>query len=1013
MNIHDIKMKTYQLIGLLLFLCIPLFAQTPIQEQLEAAKVQFKKYQYEATLSITEEILATLNPEKDSLNPTLADAQRLKGAALMRLGQFERSRMASQSAINIYSALKNGSSSISLAETLGNVGVSYAIAPSPDFHKSIEWFNKAIDLLTTMKEEESVELLVKYIGNVGMAYYYLDDYKAATKAYNKGIDLLKQLSKTDPATTGMMQYRLGSIESKKGNERGALIDYQKAIEAFKTVNAGINPMLANLYYSAANSFLSLGDFEKALTYAEQSMSIHNKLLGTSSLEYIYSLSTKAEALYELGRETEAIFTDSTIVTLYEQMGTDFAYYKIRHEAEFANKLSEIKDDPSIAITGLEKAIRQLKIRTEPHQEELARFTMLLGNAYQKNNQHQLAEAQLLKSIERHKAIYDTTSAELFLPYRNLASAYQKEKKYDDALKYYQLAESVVGLDAETKASQLAYPFFVASQLGEKGQLFEQRYFEEHNTTDLQKADALSQRALSLLETTQKGLMGQQSSIALQKRVVPILESRLNLLWDQYQHDKGEEMVQLIFATLERGKAFALRQAVNSANAIQFSGIPDSLIAKETSLSVDISFYEKQLHEQVNPEITNLLFNLNQEYESLLHYFEKTFPQYYQLKYQSTKIELSTIQKQLQPTQCLIEYFVGEHAIYALKLTTNKYHFNKIEQDTSLVNWVTQLRNSLYNRTDDFTEYAHQLHEKLIAPLGTLPEQLIIIPDGTLGYIPFDLLSVNHSEASQFLIEKHSISYNFSASLWLEMKQKKYANKGLLAVAPSFKAFNNQLASRRDNLGQLIFNQKEVDAISGFFESKMLLDTQATLQNFLQLAPAHSLLHLATHAKLDDQSDEYTYLAFYGINDSLQTAKLYLRDLYNLQLPANMVVLSACETGIGKLRSGEGIINLARGFAYAGAKSMVTSLWTANDLSTSQIMTNFYENLKMGQSKDEALRNAKLSFIHTQPDAHPYYWATFVPIGDMAVLEENNQSTQWIIGISVVLLLGIFLFLLKK
>ena len=112
--------------------------------------------------------------------------------------------------------------------------------------------------------------------------------------------------------------------------------------------------------------------------------------------------------------------------------------------------------------------------------------------------------------------------------------------------------------------------------------------------------------------------------------------------------------------------------------------------------------------------------------------------------------------------------------------------------------------------------------------------------------------------------------------------------------------------------------------------------------------------------------------------------LYNRDLYNLTLNAEMVVLSACETGIGELQKGEGIISLARGFSYAGAKSIITTLWSINDEKSKELMLSFYSNLKEGQTKDAALRQAKLDFIHKYSHrAHPFFWAAFIPIGDMS------------------------------
>jgi len=146
---------------------------------------------------------------------------------------------------------------------------------------------------------------------------------------------------------------------------------------------------------------------------------------------------------------------------------------------------------------------------------------------------------------------------------------------------------------------------------------------------------------------------------------------------------------------------------------------------------------------------------------------------------------------------------------------------------------------------------------------------------------------------------------------------------------------------------------------------------------------------------------YCYLAFTQTSDTLDR-KLYVRDLYNLKLNADMVVLSACETGLGELQQGEGILSLARGFAYAGAKSIISSLWSVNDKSTADIMTSFYSHLKEGKTKDDALRRAKLDYLSQNPNAQPFYWAAFTAVGDMKPIKRAWAGSYFLFG-------GFFLF----
>ena len=263
----------------------------------------------------------------------------------------------------------------------------------------------------------------------------------------------------------------------------------------------------------------------------------------------------------------------------------------------------------------------------------------------------------------------------------------------------------------------------------------------------------------------------------------------------------------------------------------------------------------------------------------------------------------------------------------------------------------------------------------------------------------------------YLIKKHEISYNFSALLWSEMVQKQYEEKGLLAVAPSFNHSN--MNESRYALGALNHTQTEAQYISGLFNGDTLIGSQATSQAFLESAQSYGILHLATHAQVN--MDQIEKSCLYFSPDSLSNENLYISDLYNLNFPTDLVVLSACETGVGEVIKGEGVVSLARGFAYAGASSIVTSLWRVRDNSTSEFMKVFYENLKNGERKSEALRNAKLDFIDSNPQyAHPFYWAPFVGIGNMEEIDNSDlpNTLTYVFGILIMGALA-YLFFWKE
>jgi CHAT domain-containing protein len=184
-------------------------------------------------------------------------------------------------------------------------------------------------------------------------------------------------------------------------------------------------------------------------------------------------------------------------------------------------------------------------------------------------------------------------------------------------------------------------------------------------------------------------------------------------------------------------------------------------------------------------------------------------------------------------------------------------------------------------------------------------------------------------------------------------------------------------------------QREVAQISKIIKTKIFNGKEASEENFRKNVEEYDILHLAMHAFINDSLPAFSSLAFaqYETEDQTKNGLLNTTDIYNFKLNAKLTVLSACNTGSGQLKKGEGIMSLARGFLYAGCPAIIMSLWEVEDESGTEIMTSFYKNLKKGKNKDESLRLAKLKYLESVNSrrAHPHYWLGFVSIGDNSPL----------------------------
>lgn len=220
---------------------------------------------------------------------------------------------------------------------------------------------------------------------------------------------------------------------------------------------------------------------------------------------------------------------------------------------------------------------------------------------------------------------------------------------------------------------------------------------------------------------------------------------------------------------------------------------------------------------------------------------------------------------------------------------------------------------------------------------------------------------------------------------------------------------------RSMLKGLPWSRYEVEKVSELLNGESYYSSEASEKEFKQKSPSYGIVHLATHAIIDDESPSYSKLIFSDGGDKSEDGVLYSYELYNLKLNAGLVVLSSCRTGGGKLFNGEGVFSIARAFMYAGISSIIMSLWNIDDRSTAEIMIDFYERLANGENKTNALRNAKLNYLSNsdQLTANPVYWAGLVSVGDQKRIEIQHNSKIIIYILIAALLLASSLILIRS
>ncbi|MEM0993965.1 MAG: CHAT domain-containing protein, partial [Bacteroidota bacterium] len=534
---------------------------------------------------------------------------------------------------------------------------------------------------------------------------------------------------------------------------------------------------------------------------------------------------------------------------------------------------------------------------------------------------------------------------------------------------------------------------------------------------LQASKSTLQLAIQLIDQIRYNYLAEGSKYALLERAMSIYEQAIDLALEMDDETWA-------FEVAERSKATLLLESVKNAEAQTFAGISEELLEQEREQKVQIAFYERLLNEAESEadrvKYQRKLFDLKQNYQRFLAALEQAHPDYYALKYDVHYPTLSEVQQHLLNEQtALIEYFTGDSSIYVFVLTQEDFEVQKLAKTDDFGEQLNALRkilsttNNSVNSFQNYSQKAFEIYEQYVSPaLKNLPStvnELILIPDGQLSYIPFQALikhPLSHQKTSDprfdtlsYLVYDYAISYAYSTTLLLdhqavtESRQLKYGG-----FAPIFTDGEKIAAVRSGKLNALPHSRIEVEQIAALLRGTSYFEQQANLADFKTQAANFNILHLSTHAAVDDENPNQSRIHLF---DDYIT----VNEIYNLPIRADLTVLSACETGVGEYKRGEGMLSLARAFRYAGCPSLVTSLWQVNDAATANLMVNFYTALKTGQAKSSALQQAQLQHLSdaSMSSAHPFYWAAFVQTGSRSALV-NPVGAWWKWGLGLLALL---------
>jgi len=916
-----------------------------------------------------------------------------------------------------------------------NVNAKNVLNKAISFHYSNKdsayyYYEKAIKLAD--KQNDLNYLLSSYVYLINANGHYYD-----LKNYNKNIkredDLLQNDKRLD--TFASLQYYKDYLIFDKGNYNYKIKQYTTSKKHFKKLLAKINAipknkqiasdlaMISSIYSFLGLNYRHTGKYELAENILKKNIQLQydNKDSISNWQTRVFNSKKLLSQVYEVKKDY-----NKANILLQETL----SYYKTKtNNPRFKNNFSSAfiaLAKNYIKQKEFNKAIEILHQNTQYYKENNPfekEIDVLYGDAYLGLKDFKTATIYYNKSLQKTKTYRNNKKhQDVAVIYAKIGKLLLKQDRIDKGIDQYQLALiqlqkdfNAKEIEANPDPEKVIAKIELIRVLKEKLEILTNAYTNSKKISYLQAAHKTSKVIIKTLDLLRPEFESKLDKQFLIEETYPSIQKMVEIAYTMYENTNEKNFINDAFFFMEKSKSIFLLESIRNAEATKYGGIPEKIITEEQQFRAKITYIEQIIFKQKKKDkaLNEELDLVKNAYYSFLEKIEKEYPKYYALKYKNDVITLESLKGKLQKNQAILSYLVSEESLYLIVIETNKKSFYKLAYTKDIQTRIKNLyRKSSKLNIQDTTIYedSYKVYKAILETAMQKIEatDLTIITDGLLNYIPFDALNTSNKN-NNYLLETHSISYASSATL-LQEQNKIETNKKtkLLIFAPKFSGTSNVINHERTDMTPLLYNEQEAQDIAQYFRGKIYNGNEASIANFKKEVSAYNLIHFATHASANDAFPDYSYLAF--SKDSTASNLLYAKDLYNYKIKADLVTLSACETGIGKLQKGEGMLSLARAFNYAGVPAIVTTLWKINDQSTSEVMEYFYENLYNGLSKKEALRQAKLTYLELNEDAilkHPYYWSGIVLTGNVEQVTTTNYLIWILLGAFFLVLLNFF------
>ncbi|RMG64839.1 MAG: CHAT domain-containing protein [Bacteroidetes bacterium] len=859
----------------------------------------------------------------------------------------------------------------------------------------------------------------------------LEDLPGADAAARQAWRIFNRNLPPDHPHRAVIANNLSVSRGDMGDAPGARYYLQQAVAANQA--GGRHRLLIQNFYNLAYLYVKLEDWANAAVYNRRALAMADSLLDRPSAEYADLLDGLGATYHGMGQYQAA---DSLFrLALTERQ----AYFRQSHAtiAQSYYNLGLIAREEGrehAARPALERAQALYTELLGPQSGKWADATYELAELNWSQGHFPAALSQWRQTLSVYRTRRGPTHAHTLENLHQLAQAFAELGRRDSAQAYLDQGWAAVGLDgnqANGRIEPLVPPILDLIDL--QLELAAGPGMPDHAAAWTRYEQLAQAWLLWLPDYLQLFAPGSRQ----QGRSPQVQRLYRRLAWLAHLALSSEEPVQvsswrrILLHAMQAVRGSSIRAALQRREAMQFAGIPDTLVRRGERLEEQLRYMYQSSEVEgkaMAPAQRTAVYEAWQAYQRQLR---RDFPGYHQARYALPDLDPASLRHSL-PDEALLAYLYLDSTCLVLRVDADRFQTYSLPLGAgfrdSLQSYVAMLRQPAPPAR--LQPLAYYLHQRLWAPLdGDLPETVRILPDGPLYTLNFELL-LTESPASggspAYLLQQHALYY--AHQFFPSPRPLSGEGTGILGIAPGFTAelkarYQARLAGRQapDSLFlHWLSTPWSLDFVEGLADrgwGKGLTGFEATEAAVMTEAYGAAILHFGTHARLQNDDPLMSFLAL--TPDTLGESDGYLHtyELYQQLLPAQLAVLTACETGLGPFEPGEGLLSLAHGFRYAGCPSVVHSLWSIDDEQSQLLLTPFYAALRAGSPPAAALREAKLAFLQNSPESRlaPYFWGGLVLTGqNTAVIGPAYTWLWWSLGLlAIAALAGAFLIRRKK